>query len=89
MGKKKRVQVTYKIESGIPIAPTKRAKSRFPFAEMKEGDSFFIPSSAFKNFNSARQSIYASSYAAGVKVRVRQVEGGLRVWMIEKVRTKK
>ncbi len=34
--------MSYTIESNIPVPPSKR-KTKYPFAEMKVGDSFFVP----------------------------------------------
>jgi len=48
---------------------------------MESNDSFFVPCDPGGVF-STRQSIYASAKRAGVKVSVRKMPGGLRVWRV-------
>ncbi len=63
------------IERGIPLPKNNRWK-RYPFAEMKVGDSFFVPS---------KKSCNAGFYYGkrhNMKFTVRQENGGCRVWRV-------
>lgn len=72
----------YKIEKGIPI-PTVGTRRKFPFAEMKIGDSFFI-SQIEGETNSVRSTAcYYARRNPGYKFRVKRVEGGTRVWRVQ------
>ena len=67
-----------KIEEGIPI-PKMRLR-KYPWEDMKVGDSFFVPDG---NNNTIQT---AASYAGkrhNRKYCTRQVNGGIRVWRIE------
>jgi hypothetical protein len=78
------------IEPGIPL-PTPKTKPRiYPFAEMKEGDSFFLaveaqPAHTYLHRRANKQKRMASVLRSA-RVRAigrfvaRQVEGGVRVW---------
>ena len=67
--------MTIKIESNIPM-PT-----RFPFADMKVGDSFLAP----EGTNKSLVAVYASRHAkkTGTKFTVRRTPEGIRCWRIE------
>jgi hypothetical protein len=67
------------IEKGIPLEHTSGRK--YLWAQMENNDSFFVPCDPGGVF-STRQSIYASAKRAGVKVSVRKMPGGLRVWRV-------
>lgn len=41
--------VEFKIEKSVPIPTGKADRDRYPFNEMKVGDSFFVPLSTHKN----------------------------------------
>ena len=64
-----------KIESGIPMP------AKFPFAEMKVGDSFLIPAGV----NKGTVAVYANRYAkkTGTKFTTRKTPEGYRCWRIE------
>ena len=66
----------YKIESGIPL-PGRRLK--YPFAEMKVGDSFAIAEADLRKIS---VSAFAEGKRLGFKFSVRTADGGGRVWRI-------
>ncbi len=70
-----------KVESGIPVpARTNRQGGRpsiYPFADLKAGESFFVPGKTAKTMSQT-----ASKAAKRLKIELitRTVEGGVRVW---------
>jgi len=69
----------YKIDKNYAIPPLMRSK--FPFREMKVGDSFFVPKKEkvpTSNVRCAAESWKKSH--PGFTYASRTVEGGLRVW---------
>lgn len=83
-----RTRQTYKIERGIPL-PTK--VSRYPFAEMTPGDSFFIPvhKGTLRSANNAVRSAWKmhkqKAGLAQYRITCREFDGaqkGIRVWLI-------
>lgn len=68
----------FKIEKGIKV-PQKKS-SKYPFADMVVGDSFFVPSA---NVNSARVNGYKYAKENRIKILVRDCEGGARIWRIK------
>ncbi len=72
----------FKVESGVTQMP----RSKYPFASMKIGDSFFAP-----NLIASKVRASAGAYAQrfpGFFFSVRKVEGGIRVWRVEAKITK-
>jgi hypothetical protein len=67
--------MSIKIESGIPMP------AKFPFAEMKVGDSFLVPESTSRNV----VTVYARRHAikTGMKFTIRKTSEGYRCWRIE------
>ena len=71
----------FKVEKGIPFP---RVRLRYPFREMKVGDSFFMPCADEEKRRIARRlSSTTSNPKNGGRFTVRRVEGGVRVWKIE------
>lgn len=63
-----------KIEKGIPISSDRRSK--YPWADMDVGDSFFVATDKVENF---RRNVYAKNRNG--KLFVARAEGnGVRVW---------
>lgn len=64
-----------KIESNVPLP------SKFPFAQMKVGDSFLAP----PDINRTSVSVSAKRFGTkhGMKFTVRKVEQGFRCWRTE------
>jgi hypothetical protein len=66
------------IESGIPI-PAARSVRKYPWQEMKVGDSFFTTTNKIRSF---RTMVSAASSRLGVKFRTAPEKGGMRVWRV-------
>lgn len=66
------------IEKGIPI-PGRGGSSKYPWADLQVGDSFLLSSD---NAPSA-SSLSTGAKKAGIKIKVREVENGVRVWRTE------
>lgn len=70
-----------KVESGIPVpARTNRQGGRpsiYPFADLKVGESFFVPGKTVKTMS---QTASKAAKRLGIEVITRTVEGGVRVW---------
>jgi hypothetical protein len=73
--------MTYEIEKGIPVSPIKGKKKpeKYPFSQMEPGDSFLVLADE-KNRTRLRESIYYEASRSKIKIRIRSVESGLRVW---------
>lgn len=73
-----------KIDDGIPLPPkaTGWGSSAFPFAEMKQGQSFAIPIAKGDTKAKLRNRLQAASVRAGVCVAVRDEGDGVRVWHV-------
>ena len=76
----------YKIEKGVPLKlHVTKGRSKYPFAAMKVGDSFFVPKSQLK----VPSPLYTISGRMGIEVRVGRVHNGKgaisghRVWRIK------
>ena len=71
----------FKIEKGIPAPPE---RLRYPFREMKVGDSFFVPCSDEEKRRVANRMRSSASKRRGLGAfSLREVEGGVRAWKIE------
>jgi hypothetical protein len=79
----------FKIEKNVPmpVSTTGRRESRYPFAAMEVGDSFFEPRpEGFDEKRHASRMVSACGSwgrPRGVCFTVRNVEGGVRVWRVE------
>jgi hypothetical protein len=65
------------IESNIPLPP---ASKKYPFGQMKVGDSFFVPDTTPALVSGSR------SYwtrKTGAKYAARTVDGGVRFWRVK------
>lgn len=67
--------MTYVIEKNVPI--TKTIESKFPFAQMEVGDSFFVPSKEAANLRSAAT---RHSRQLGFTFTTKKCDGGVRIW---------
>ncbi len=72
--------MTYRVDKGMPISPCGGRPPRYPYREMEVGDSFLIPNSDL--VPSATQSAHTHARRVGIKVTVRTVADGVRVWRI-------
>lgn len=77
--------MTYLIEKSIPLTMVRGGKWKSQYREMEPGDSFLVPDGDMLNgIKSAQSSICQSAKAIGCKIATRSVEGGLRVWLLER-----
>ena len=67
-----------KIEKGVPIEPSHRAKTVYPWRDMEVGDSFFTER-AQSVVTNARTN---ATRKTGFKFATRKVDGGTRVWRV-------
>lgn len=74
----------FEIESDVPVpvGDTRRARRKYPFGEMKVGDSFLVPPEG--NAQRVRVAAHAWGRAKGQKFStLTQPCGSMRVWRIE------
>lgn len=68
-----------KIDKNVPIPSAQRKGSKYPWAQMQVGDSFFVPGKA--------KGLYQAAKANNIKITVRTVKEkgkeGVRVWCTE------
>ena len=75
----------FSVESGVVMPPPskKGRPTKYPFRQMKVGDSFFVPD---ENGKKMRDVVGASTAnwgkAHGAKFSCRSVDGGTRVWRV-------
>jgi hypothetical protein len=77
------VSVNFKIEKGVPIPPRRGRKSKYPVASLKDGESFLVPTGSFKKAQSVVSTLYAAAKRVGIKVSVRIMNDGVRVWRVK------
>ena len=71
-----------KIEKGVPIPDTGSGRPRiYPWAGMKKGDSFFVPTNG--RSHELTRTIVIAAARAHFKVTTRKENDGIRVWRIE------
>lgn len=72
------------IDKNVPM-PESRGSSRYPYADMEVGDSFFIATRGVDELGTARR-LRGSSFTYGKKVgkkfSVRKMGEGFRVWRV-------
>jgi hypothetical protein len=74
----------YKIEKNIPMPEGRGRKKKYPFEEMESGDSFFVKCGK-KEVAAVRAAVLKENRACMThKWSTRTVDGGLRVWCLEK-----
>ena len=72
----------YKIEANIPVPAVVRAggagrKPKYPFADLKVGESFLVPD---KTMNKMGSTVTLARKRTGRNFTLRNVEGGVRIW---------
>ena len=78
----------YEIEKNVPMPESKGGPGarKYPFANMKKGDSFFIADGG-EPYKTQSRIVQAASRGAakmnGAKFTTRLAKGGVRVWRIE------
>lgn len=82
----------FKIERNIPVSPKGRGPGRsekYPFADMKPGDSFCVPTQNGQEPRQLQSTLagcwtrYIKAHAPDAKFTTRQVDGGVRVWRVK------
>lgn len=76
-------KVDYKIEKGVEIPARRGRKPKYPVALLNAGESFLVPNGSFKQASSVVSSLYAAAKRVGIKVSVRIMEDGVRVWRVK------
>ena len=74
-----------KIEKGVPMPTLDHGNQKYPFPQMKVGDSFFLPFSKSTKSTVRRLLTNAAiswSRRHDCKFTVRQMDGGARCWRI-------
>jgi len=71
--------MSYVIEKGVPIPTTATARAKYPFPKMEVGDSFLI---ATELQNRVAQAAFHYGKRNNVKLTLRKVADGVRVWRI-------
>ncbi len=86
--------MSFKIETGLPIPAKKKGQGPipvYPFAEMKTGDSFFVPSPDGEEPKRTAKRISGAAYCWGHNRATKEVrgtftiragDGGARCWRI-------
>lgn len=72
------------IDKNVPM-PEGRARSRYPYADMEVGDSFFVVTNGTDENATARRlrgSSFTYGKKAGSKFSVRKMDNGFRVWRV-------
>lgn len=69
------------IEKNIPIPFKRTYRSKYPWQDMKVGDSFFIKEANPKNIAAAVYS--AAKRFEGKQFLWRDMDGGIRVWRVK------
>lgn len=82
----KDTQDTFQLERGIAIPKSFHGNGRglshpvsLTVMAMQVGQSFFVP----KGIKCAQSLAYGTAKKAGMKITIRKVEGGLRIWRIK------
>jgi len=79
-GSKQAASPEFKIEKNVPIPARRGRKSKYPVANLKKGESFLVPNETFNKTQSVVSTLYAAAKRNGVKVSVRVMPEGVRVW---------
>ena len=79
--------MAYEIEKNIPEPPRRISSAdKYPWAMMKVGDSFTVPTNGIDTEKTARR-VYQAGRQRGLKhgekYRVVVKDGGIRIWRIE------
>lgn len=73
-----------KIETGIPLALDGRDRTKYPFAKMNIGDSFFIDNvhAGDKLYSSISSASRGYGHRHNKKFKQRRENNGVRVWRV-------
>jgi len=75
-------ETNFKIEKGIPIPRRTGSgrKPKYPWAEMKKGDSFFVMRQTINRLGSC---MVRAGKRLGMKFSARTEKGGVRIWRVK------
>ncbi len=68
----------FEVEKNIPIP--ERVRMKYPWEQLGIGDSFLIPDAIV---DSVRSGLYSCARNMKIKVTLKTVDGGMRVWRIK------
>ena len=73
--------MTFKVEKNIPIPSSKRdgRKEKYPLSILQLGDSFFIPDTTQIK---VAPNLHTRARKLNIKLSIRTVANGLRVWRV-------
>lgn len=74
-------QTTFTIESGFEAPEIRYLRSRYPFRQMKIGDSFFVPELQAHKVRTAASYFHCRNREFSFVTR--QEKGGVRVWRVK------
>lgn len=77
--KKGNMKNTIKIDKKVPLPQPRSSSKRYPLADMKVGDSFWVPA---EEVNSARSAASQHGARNNKKFTTRAEDDGLRVWRV-------
>jgi len=90
IGQPKENIMAYKIDKGIPLCGPSSKSNKYPFDQMKVGDSFFAPHPDAKKARQNALARNAGPYKKSPKhvdfqrhFVTRTVEGGMRIWRVK------
>ncbi len=70
----------FAIEKNVPLASRRRNDAKYPFRDMRIGDSFFVPHTDIRAIPRVRSAASEWARRMGWEFTTRKVEGGLRIW---------
>lgn len=70
-------QQTFAIDKNVPVPAARVEGSKYPWKQMKVGDSFFIPYGYSK-----RSGLYGLAKTKGISIRIANQGNGIRVWRV-------
>ena len=75
-------QTSFKIEKGVPLPPSRRGRTLYPWADMEVGDSFVAGPYSTKFQNNVTTSAALQRRKHGRSFATRKDGDNLRVWRI-------
>jgi hypothetical protein len=72
----------FKIDKSVPIPEKTVRRAKYPFKNMEEGDSFFVPLPDGKSPSGVYASISTAKNRLKINLTTAREDGGIRVWRI-------
>lgn len=69
----------FKVEKDVPVPTARWRNSKYPWADMKVNDSFFVKDGRVGNLLTSAKH-WAKREGNGAKFMTRSIDGGVRVW---------